>query len=217
MSALLCTHNIFAQNYTHLPTKDIVKDAVLNDVNVYNIQQKIGATPTVFKWRKLSVSMPKTWEANICDVGHCYTSIVDSSVYDTVFVGDLGLISLHLNPKSELGKGIIKVELFDVNTPTKKDTLTWTISAKSTSTIQNTSNLNNILIYANGQSSQIEIQTQLHSNYQIQIYNNIGNLIQNILTNSNQNTIFTNNLSNGIYFLSIVENNKIIYTQKIVK
>lgn len=94
-------------------------------MNVYNIIQQHTSNDTlIFKWKKLLVNLPSTWEASICDVGHCYTSVVDSSRMDSVVSGDNGLISLHLNPHLQSGTGIVQVIFWATNSTYQVDTLT---------------------------------------------------------------------------------------------
>lgn len=106
----IAAQSLFAQNYTHAPSDSIVANAVYNDINVYNIIQNHTTNDTlVFKWEKHFANLPATWEASVCDVGHCYATIVDSSTTDPIMPGDNGLISLHLNPQIQAGMGVVQV------------------------------------------------------------------------------------------------------------
>lgn len=123
----------FGQSYTHSPNDTIIANANLDFFSVFNITQLHPTNDTLyFKWNKESVSLPSTWEASICDNGHCYTSLVDSGSMDAVYVGDIGLMSLHLNPHLESGTAIIRYTISEINTPSQIDTLTWIISVGAT-------------------------------------------------------------------------------------
>lgn len=127
----------FAQSYYNAPNDTIIGTAPFNDVSVFNITQVHPTTDTVhFVWHKQMVTMPLTWEASICDAGDCYTTLKDSGTMAPIVPGDNGLMSLHINPFSEAGTGIIRFSIFAKNTPTQVDTLTWIISAYATSVAQ---------------------------------------------------------------------------------
>lgn len=129
--ALCATINSsFGQSYTHSPNDTIIANANLDFYSVFNITQLHPTYDTLyFKWNKVSVSVPSTWEVSICDNGHCNSSLVDSGAMDPVYVGDIGLMSLHLNPHYESGTAIIRYSLYATNTPLQLDTLTWIITA----------------------------------------------------------------------------------------
>ncbi|MBA3828308.1 MAG: hypothetical protein H0X33_05185 [Taibaiella sp.] len=128
----------FGQSYYNSPNDTITSNVTSNHVSVFNITQVHPTTDTIhLKWYKLSVIMPATWEASICDNGDCFTSLLDSGMMIPIVPGDDGLMSLHINPKFETGIGIIRYTIFATNTPTHIDTLTWIINATgTTSTIE---------------------------------------------------------------------------------
>lgn len=137
--ALLATINSsFGQSYTHSPNDTIIANANFDFYSVFNITQLHPTNDTLyFKWNKQNVTMPSTWEASICDNGHCNTSLVDSGAMDAVYIGDIGLMSLHLNPHFEAGTAIIRYSIYATNTPLQVDTLTWIITASGATGISN--------------------------------------------------------------------------------
>lgn len=54
-------------------------------------------------------------------------------------------------------------------------------------------------------------------NTKLEIYNSIGKLVLSELLNNKNSSINTRDLCNGMYFIKIIENNKVIIIQKIVK
>lgn len=124
----------FCQSYIHSPNDTIIANAIYNDVSVFNIIQLHPTNDTLyFKWNKQSESLPSSWEASICDNGHCNTTLVDSGAMDPVYIGDVGIMSLHINPHFQPGTAIIRYSIYDTNTPSQVDTLTWIISSIPTS------------------------------------------------------------------------------------
>lgn len=144
-------NNSFAQSYYHSPNDTITSSAVFDDISVFNIIQIHPTSDTLyFKWRKESVVMPVTWEASICDNGNCYTSLKDSGTMAPIVPGDNGLMSLHLDPKFELGIGIIRYTIFSTSTPMQVDTLTWIITAGGFTGIAGLKNTQPIIYSGNG-------------------------------------------------------------------
>ena len=200
----------FAQSYTHSPNDTIIANANYDDFNVYNIIQLHPTNDTLFfKWKKLNVTMPNTWEASICDVGHCYTSIVDSSSMDAVVTGDIGLISLHLNPHFQSGTGIVQVLFWEASTPTQIDTLTWIISTTPL-VIENQNVKNNISIYPNPTTEILNISTPFENGFDYVLTNITGRIIYQNHSNSKNTFLQTSHFANGNYFLTVL-NNKTIY------
>lgn len=210
--------NIIAQSYYQSPNDSIVANAVYDDVNVYNIQQINTSTDTLrFVWKKLLVSLPSTWEASICDAGHCYTSIVDSSEMNATFPGDAGLISLHLNPHFEAGTGVVQVVMNEKNEPMDLDTLTWIITANGALSTGNIIDKDSISFYPNPVNDYLIIANSYLQNFQFTIHDVFGNKVLQNYSSSKSEFIDTKNFSNGIYILSIFSNNKILHHQIIKK
>lgn len=205
--------SISAQNFNHSPNDTFIGNAVMNDGNVFNIFQIHTTIDTLnFKWKKLSVQIPSTWEASICDLGHCYTSIVDSSTMDPVFVGDNGLMSIHLNPHFEAGVGIIKVVLWEIKTPSKSDTLTWIITTKAASFIHSISKENAIYIYPNPAHESINIQSEFKNDFEYNISDMQGRIVFQAHSKSENLTQNLSSFLNGNYILTINNNTQIQFT-----
>lgn len=206
-----------AQSYYHSPNDTIIGNAVFDDVGVFNILQNHTANDTLFfKWKKLLVLLPSTWEASICDVGHCYSTIVDSSESDPIYPGDIGIMSLHLNPHSEAGTGFARVLFWENHTPTIIDTLTWIISANSFLGL--TDNYKNaIKIYPNPATQKIILETDIDNNEYIYIIiNQDGKILEQNRNYQKNNELDISNLPIGIYELQSIYNHKII-NKKFIK
>ncbi len=146
----------FGQSYSHSPNDSIITNANLDFYSVFNITQLHPTNDTLyFKWNKVSASVPSTWEVSICDNGHCNLTLVDSGAMDPVYIGDIGLMSLHVNPHFETGTAIIRYSIYTTNTPSQVDTLTWIISASGATGIaainylQPSISINNQTLYLN--------------------------------------------------------------------
>ncbi len=203
--AIIATTQIsFAQNYIHSPNDTLIANAVFDDVGVFNINQLHPNNDTLFfRWKKWLVNIPTTWEASMCDVGHCYTSVVDSSTMDAVYPTDIGIMSLHLNPHFEAGTGIVQVLFWEQKTPTQIDTLTWVITANGALAIGTNEYKNAIQIFPNPSSNQLTISTNLENGFWYAIYDVLGNAIENGFSINDKIHLNTSYYLNGNYSLII--------------
>lgn len=148
---LAAINTSFGQSYYHSPNDTITSNAAFNDISVFNIMQIHPTADTIyFKWHKQSVSLPATWEASICDNGNCYTTLKDSGMMAPIVPGDDGLMSLHIDPKSEAGTAIIRYTIFATNTPHQIDTLTWIVTAAGETGINGTDKTTPFIYTENG-------------------------------------------------------------------
>ncbi|MBL7773618.1 MAG: T9SS type A sorting domain-containing protein [Chitinophagaceae bacterium] len=210
---LVTTQITIAQSYYHTPNDSIVANAVFDDVGVYNIIQSHPTNDTLyFKWKKHYINLPATWEASICDVGHCYTTIVDSSSLDAIYPSDNGLISLHLNPHFEAGTGVIQVLFWETSTSTTIDTLTWIITANGSLGFTNT-NTNQIKFYPNPSNNFIRVETNLEDKFILQILNIEGKAIQTNTYNQKNIELDISHFTNGLYQFQLIHGNQVINKQ----
>jgi hypothetical protein len=160
-----------SQNYTITPGDTIMSNASFDDVSVYNfLPVNQGIDSLFFFWKKYSVNLPPTWEVSICDAGHCYSTIVDSSYMTAVVPGDAGLLSLHVNPHTESGIGIVQVIMNESHTPNTWDTLTWIISANGGTSVLSCSSNNEIQLFPNPvhHSLQVSLKEGGETQYEVQ-------------------------------------------------
>lgn len=72
-------------------------------------------------------------------------------------------------------------------------------------------------VYPNPASTQLNIQLSTGGNtVQLKIYNIMGELVERAALVEGQNTIAVSDLTNGIYFYSIIKNNEIVETKKLI-
>jgi hypothetical protein len=208
---------VFAQAYTILPSDSIVTYAPFNTLSHFTIQQKNNYSKTiVLSWQQIFLHIPNGWIANLCDNGHCYADFPISGTMDSVYNMEYGLMAIGINPDTIKGTAIIKYAVWDVNTPTKKDTLTWIISASSLAGIVEIEHKNTINIFPNPVKNNLNIISNLQTGFTYSINNLSGKEILTGHTTSNSISLSTENVSDGIYSISVSENKKIISTKKII-
>jgi hypothetical protein len=118
-----------------------------------------------------------------------------------IVVGDNGLMSLHLNPHSEAGTGIIRYIIYATNTPTQIDTLTWIITASGSVGINEVSKNNAITIYPNPTTETLNISTNFDNGFDYTLIDIYGNCILQSHSNNPNTLLQTKNFPNGNYVI----------------
>lgn len=132
-AALWAVSPTFAQNYTLSPADTLNVNATLDNLEVANFTQiHLGSDSLRLSWEKISETIPATWEASLCDIGHCYNNLPNMGSMDAIPVGDDGLMSLHITPHTTAGTAVIRYALWDATQMTHIDTLTWIVKASTT-------------------------------------------------------------------------------------
>ncbi len=148
---LMAVHGAFAQSYYQDPGDTLRGQAVFQDISVFNITQVHPTLDTLyFRWQRQNVDMPAGWTASICDNGHCYTELKDSGRMAAIVPGDNGLMSLHLDPGTVPGTGIIRYVLWEAGSG-HNDTLTWIIRAGATTALQDPAGVKPLVYIADRQ------------------------------------------------------------------
>lgn len=190
-----------SQNYTITPGDSIVSIAPFDDVSVYNfLPVNNGSDTLFFFWKKLLVTTPSTWELSICDAGHCYSGMVDSSWMVAVNPGDAGLLSLHVNPHFETGIGLVQVVMSESHTANIWDTLTWIISANGPANVSSCSWKNDIQFFPNPVIDQLYVEPLPSLNTFYEIQNEEGCVI---MQGPLQSPLPLSSLPNGTYWLHL--------------
>ncbi len=209
---LIAVANIlFTQNYTISPNDTITGTVPFNDIYHFNIEQtNLTNGKLVFSWQRITVEIPVGWEANLCDNGNCYAGFPLNGTMDTVFNGDYGLMSVAINPFEISGTGFFQYRIWEASTPDQQDTLTWIISSETPTKIYDSVNKNSMNLFPNPADQSITIKTEFSQGFEFTITNMYGQEIYSGNTNEDISQLQTSALPNGIYFLSIIRENKIL-------
>lgn len=200
------TNFLSAQNYSITPNDSIVGTVPFNDIYHFNIyQNNLTDGDLVFSYQKIYSTYPIGWTANLCDNGTCFDEFPDSGTMDTVFNGDVGLMSVGVNPGEIAGVSFMQYIIWESATPELVDTLTWIISAEAPNTVQETSVVFNL--FTNPNSQNLVVQTNLLDGFDYFIYDTQGRQLQKGHVYQANADILMNELSNGIYFISVLDEN----------
>jgi hypothetical protein len=202
-----------AQSFLNMPNDTIIKVGALEDLEALSIQQFNNTKDTIIlKWSKVSESIPNAWEASICDNSFCNTTLVNSGTMLPINTNEYGFLLLHITPQINYGTAIIRYAVWDEAKPTIKDTLTFILSVKAVSGINEIKNKSNWNINPNPTSSTIIITSRIPSGFIYLITDFTGKEIEKGFSKTNDISIV--NLQNGMYHISIMDGNNIIETIK---
>lgn len=205
----------FAQSYSLVPNDSINITGMMEDLQTLSIQQQNNSTDTLqLKWKKVSESVPALWEASVCDNQVCYTSLVDSGSMNPIYPADYGFLLLHITPHVNYGTAVIRYEVWDINTPLLRDTLTYILTVNNTSGIAEAESKNAFSIFPNPAKENINILSNLQTGFRFLITDVSGKEIQNGISKTNTISVSTENLQNGVYTVSIFSENQIINTKQ---
>lgn len=212
------TIQVSAQQYKLLPNDSMIGIASDGEFKHFTIFQKnLSELKLVFSWKKLELTIPSGWIANLCDNGHCYTDFPDSGTMDTVFAGDVGLMSIGIDPGEYSGNAYVRYVLWEEHSPEHHDTLTWNISPETTTLTSPFSNFKVLDFYPNPATNDIHYTTSSPVYYVITDIEG-KNICMGAL-DAGSGTIPVQHLSNGIYCIqsSVANQNKFLISKFIIQ
>lgn len=215
---LLSANIVYTQTYSLSPGDSVVETVPFNDLYHFNILQNNLTDHFInFSWSKISSSVPAGWQAFLCDNGFCFDDLPDSGSMDTVFTGDVGLMSIGINAFDIEGVATIQYAVWDQLIPEDMDTLTWIITAQPFSLISQ-NNMQNISLYPNPANASLYVETSQEISFAWEITDLMGGIIMNGNSVKSSAIISTQSIPVGVYFISVSlqGNNKLVKQLEIV-
>jgi hypothetical protein len=179
----------------------------MEDLATLTIQQINTTSGTIqLQWQKVSESVPANWEASVCDNLLCYTSLVDSGMMNPVPPSNYGFLLMHITAHVNYGTATIRYAVWDVVNPGMKDTLTFIHTVNAPTGI-NTLNFSQFEIYPTIVNDKINVKSnnKMPLNYFISNVN--GQVAKYGTINNGNGEIECDGLSDGIYVVSVYDNN----------
>jgi hypothetical protein len=205
-----------AQSFSLYPNDTLQLKGVLEDVQTLSIAQMNDSQDTItLKWQKISASVPAGWEATVCDNSVCHEDLGDTGTMFRLFPGDLGFILLHITPHQKIGTAIVRYTVWDVNTPQKKDTLTYILTVETATAINEPEIKNALSIYPVPAGKQLNITSAFPLGFTYSVVDFSGKIILSGVSNSGSASISTEKIANGIYSILISDKKEIFLVKKI--
>ena len=209
------TNVSFSQSYSIVPDDTINMVGIMEDLATLSIEQLNTSPNTIqLSWAKVSESIPVAWETNVCDNFVCYTSLVNSGSMNPVAPNYYGLLLIHVTPHVNYGTAIIRYTVWDIASPALKDTLTYILTVNAPTGISEAVNKNIFNIFPNPARENISIISMLQTGFEFLITDVSGKKVNKGISETNFISVNTANLSQGLYTISILSENKIIHTKQ---
>lgn len=217
---LICISFLFAsfchaQSVSFSPGNDLYGTATLENYNIFQTDiQNLTDESLQLSWKFISDTTPEEWQISLCDNMNCYGFVPDNGIMNPI-VDDYAFIKLDVNPGMLDGEGVLTFLIFETDDQTESHEIRFHIS-----TIQ-VANENipqvSVQIFPNPATDFVNIESSENKDLLVRLSDAFGKQIHNsILTAGSEKSIETNHLSSGFYFLSLITDDKIIKTEKIV-
>ena len=207
-----------AQSFSLYPNDTLQLKGVLEDVQTLSIAQMNDSKDTItLKWQKISASVPAGWEATVCDNSVCHEDLGDTGTMFRLSPGDLGFILLHITPHQKIGTAIVRYTVWDVNTPKKKDTLTYILTVETATAINESEIKNAVNLFPVPASNQLNITSRFLQGFTYSVVDFSGKLVLSGKSNSGSASISTEKIADGIYNIQISDKKGTFLVKKFVK
>lgn len=168
-------------------------------------------------WRMTSFVKPSnSWDIfSICEPGNCYTSGFQNNHNYYINPNDSGRLAVYVRAYLGTPPGTAFVT---IQTDYGKLVYAYTSNSAplSISSSDMDKNNNSLTLYPNPCINQITFEKKLLDRQHVQVYNNIGLLIDDFDFNNQKLSYNTEKLVNGVYCVKVIDaQNKVIETKKI--
>lgn len=197
-----------AQNkktYSITPSHVLVDKATLNTKNDFKIyMENLTDDTLILNWQLISKEVVKGWDYSACAYGICYFEIPDSvCTMLPIIPNESGFISFIVDPKEYIGTAKLTYYLYDVKSPSAKDTITFIITAEDLNGIRTDVLANAWSMYPNPTSEKVSIKIDqpIAAGSSIAVINIVGQTVYQSSLNSSLTEISVNSLPAGVYFI----------------
>ena len=163
-----------------------------------------SASVLKLKYKKVSVDYPAKWDVSFCDNVNCSNSFSDTGVMFDIPVGDAeSSLKLSTFPNGFADTAIVKYAMWDINAPSKIDTMVFNIYVRWGVGLNSLSNYATIFPNPSIQTFNIQSSAAI-SGIEILSLTGVKMPIQ-YTSNANGVVVNTSKLTAGVYNLIFVE------------
>lgn len=179
------------------------------------------------KLARVNIDLLEGTSNSVCFAGTCYGPMVDTTEYLTLTAGatsgdDRSMEADYYYPVGSYGKSIVKYSFFNMANPEEHADIVvkyWSSPTAIDENIADNIVLSNI--YPNPAKQSVSLDYRFDVNVDaasVKIVNLLGSVVKEIEMNQNAGkiSIDISDLNNGIYFYSVVVNNEVLKTKKLV-
>ncbi len=200
---------LYSKNYKITPNDTIIVNGGFDNLQTLSIQfVNISSDTLQFKWKKISQDVPNDWEISICDNKSCYDKLLDSGDMNPVSPNEYGLLLIHCTPLVNYGIAKVRYAVWELNSPVKKDSITFIINSIITDVPSTINSKLPIFTFENEKlvCSNLDFES-------IKVIDLFGREVFNVYSNLNYSFEIPN-LTKSIYFIQVNTKTK-IFIQKL--
>jgi hypothetical protein len=196
-----CTGTGGISNYTfQFSSADTVYDVAGTTISVDAELTNTGTSDILIYARRIENDMPSGWASSMC-IDVCYSTTTDSVVFLLPAAITQPVHVYFYTSSSTADTGHVKMGFKNLNDTTNKNTIhTFGITTTATGMNPVISPDTYFSIAPNPVTSELKINRSSLSNFDVQIFNTLGEII---IQTKNKSTVDVSNLLSGIYFVMI--------------
>ena len=209
----------FAQvSYEWTDNDSIVQDVDANASTQLKIEQtNISNSGLLLGVEIVYNDIPSTWDGMVCVFGTCFGTIPPvgfTGEMSEIIDPEKGYVRLTVNPLGSSDQVKLRVRVYDMANPTDSDTCTWILNSTPLSVFENNSNVE-FSIFPVPANDKLTINTtEMIDAYEV--YDITGKTILSSTLNQSISTIDVSALKNGVYFISIFNDEKLLGNKKFI-
>ncbi len=211
------TEFLLAQKTIITPGDTIERVSTMEDLETLTVfLHSLSSSTVVFKWQKLSESLPADWEATVCDNKICYTRLEDSGTMNPVDSSESAFLLLHITSHVNYGTATVRYVVWDAQYPLLTDTLTYIVRVEPFTGIKEGDKAATACVYPNPANRHFHIQTNESAIFEYQIADIRGRIMEYGTCSTGSLTLNIRGYRTGLYFVSIHRSKQPIQTFKII-
>ncbi len=184
----------------------------------YIYVQNDGDAPISVKFEMLTNTFPSGWTTNFCTNEHCYNYIPSGGSLGIIAPGEEGSLTFVTGFWEVEATGECVVRIYKADEPSVADTVTVIYHVEDGLTAANEQFENIRFSFGpNPATDQLTVETPDIAEWEILIQDLSGKVLQRGLTSTGKWQADLTGMATGIYFFSIVANERVVYRQQVVK
>lgn len=207
-----------AQTLTFSPAKSVSHQISSDDFEELNISVGLQeAADVTFEWTLIENTLPSSWSYSLCDLGHCYFEIPNTSTMEPLTKaqmenGDQGFFKITIETGAgNYGKGLLRMYVYDKSNMSQGDTVTFDLEYAEPNNVSNAS-ANGLKIYPNPNNGNFTITHSFDQALNYELINSCGERVYQ----GSDADVHLAGLSKGVYFLRLSMADGRFITEKVV-
>jgi len=196
-----------AQNLQYTPSQH-VSGTISEDITEYNIAVSTENHEDItYQWERIENTFLMGWDYSLCDHGHCFAGIPESGKMLRISQaqsegGQKGYFKLNFLTYNAIGKGVVKIYVYDSADYSRGDTISFTLDYSESASISNLSD-NSVKFMPNPANNEVRFITQ--ESYSNMIISDVQGRIVKMRYGLNAGTHQMNvgDLPSGVYLLRL--------------